>query len=266
MKKIKLNDGTPIYCLKENEAIVLDEHIKGYLGYNIKIKNGDNIVDIGANIGMLGIRLSKDFNNINIYAFEPIPEIYKVLEKNANISSNKKFKTYMKGVSNINTELIFTYYPNSPALSTAQPELWEEDHNNFISAVQGNIKNAPKSFWWAKFIPDFLTPLIAKYLTSNSKKIKSSVITLSSFITSEKIRKIDLLKIDCEGEEINVLKGIKKNHWQLIKSIIMEVNDVNNNMKKAKNILIKAGFRNIKVDKEKGFEKTKLANIYATRN
>ena len=70
MKKIKLNDGTPVYCLKENEAIVLDEHIEGYLGYNIKINNGDNIVDVGANIGMLGVRLSKDFNNINIYAFE----------------------------------------------------------------------------------------------------------------------------------------------------------------------------------------------------
>jgi len=266
MKKIKLNDGTPIYCLKEHEAIVLDEHIKGYLGYDVKIKKGDTIVDIGANIGVLGIRLSTYFNDINIHAFEPIPDIYTVLEKNAKFSSNKNFKTYMMGVSNKNTELIFTYYPNSPALSTAQPELWEDDQNNFISAVQGNIHNAPKSFWWAKFIPNFITPLIAKYLTANSKKIKSPVITLSTFIKNEKINKINLLKIDCEGEEINVLTGIKNEHWLLIKSIIMEVNDINNNMEKAKSILKKQGFNTIKVEKEKGFEKTKLTNIYASKD
>ncbi|MAQ70477.1 MAG: hypothetical protein CMD23_05220 [Flavobacteriales bacterium] len=266
MKKINLNDGTPIYCLKENEAIVLDEHIKGYLSYDVNIKNGDTIVDVGANIGVFGLRLSNTFLNVNIHAFEPIPEIYKVLEKNAQISRNKNFKTYMRGVSNENKELDFTYYPNSPALSTAQPEIWEKDQNNFISAVQGNISNAPKKFWWAKLIPKFLTPLIAKHLTSNSQKITSSVITLSHLIETEKINTINLLKIDCEGEEINVLLGIKTEHWNIIQAIVMEVNDIENNIQKAKKLLAQKGFQNIRLEKEKGFEKTKLINIYAHKN
>ena len=109
MKKINLNDGTEIYCLKETEAIVLDEHIKGYLSFGIDIKNGDTIIDVGANIGMLGMRLSKDFHNIIIHSFEPIPEIYAVLRRNAAISLNSNFKTYMMGLSNINRILNFTY-------------------------------------------------------------------------------------------------------------------------------------------------------------
>jgi len=266
MKKINLNDGTSIYCLKENEAIVLDEHIKGYLSYDVNITNGDTIIDVGANIGVFGLRLSDKYPNINIYAFEPIPEIYKVLEKNAQISNNKNFKTYMMGVSNENKELNFTYYPNSPALSTAKPEIWEEDRNNFISAVQGNISNAPKKFWWAKLIPKFLTPLIAKYLTSNSQEIKSSVITLSNLIETERINIINLLKIDCEGEEINVLLGLKNEHWNIIQAIVMEVNDVENNIQKAKKLLTEKGFQNVRLEKEKGFEKTKLINIYAQKN
>ncbi len=265
MKKINLNDGTSIYCLKENEAIVLDEHIKGYLSYDVNVKNGDTIIDVGANIGVFGLKLSNDFQNIKIHAFEPIPEIYKVLKKNAEISKNKNFKTYMMGISSSNKELNFTYYPNSPALSTSKPEIWKKDKNNFISAVQGNISNAPRQFWWAKLIPKFITPLIAKYLTSNSKQIKSSVITLSEFIDKEQIKIINLLKIDCEGEEVNVLLGIKDNHWSLIKSIVMEVNDVEENIKKAKNILKIKGFQNIRLEKEKGFEKTKLVNIYAQK-
>ena len=169
------------------------------------------------------------------------------------------------GLSNENKELNFTYYPNSPALSTAQPEIWEKDKENFISAVQGNISNAPKKFWWAKLIPKFLTPLIAKYLTSNSKQIKSSVITLSDFIEAENIDVINLLKIDCEGEEINVLLGLKNPHWTLIQAIVMEVNDIENNIQKAKNLLTEKGFKHIRFEKEKGFEKTKLVNIYASK-
>ena len=45
----------------------------------------------------------------------------------------------------------------------------------------------------------------------------------------------------------------------------MEVNDVEENIKKAKNILKIKGFENIRLEKEKGFEKTKLVNIYAQK-
>jgi len=186
MKKINLNDGTEIYCLKETEAIVLDEHIKGYLSFGIDLKNGDTIIDVGANIGVLGLRLSKYFHNIHIHCFEPIPEIHAVLKRNAEISLNSNFKTYMMGLSNVNRTLNFTYYPNSPALSTAQPQIWKDDQDNFRSAVEGNIASMPLQLWWTKLIPKFMTPLIAKYLTANSKEVQSKVITLSDFIEKEK--------------------------------------------------------------------------------
>ena len=47
-------------------------------------------------------------------------------------------------IMNQNKLLNFTYYPNSPALSTAQPEIWKNDRKNFISAIEGNISNMPK--------------------------------------------------------------------------------------------------------------------------
>ena len=265
MKKINLNDGTEIYCLKETEAIVLDEHIKGYLAFDLNIKNGGTIIDIGANIGVLGIRLSKHFQNIKIHCFEPIPAIYEVLKQNSKLSLNSNFKTYMMGVSNESRLLNFTYYPNSPALSTAKPEIWKNDKQNFISAIEGNLSNTPSQLWWMKWIPKFMSPIIAKYLQANSKTVKSKVITLSQFIDNEKIDRIDLIKIDCEGEEINVLRGIKDHHWVLINAIVMEINDIDNNVQFAKNILLKHGFKKIKMEKEKGFEKTKLINIYANK-
>ena len=134
-----------------------------------------------------------------------------------------------------------------------------------LPAVRGNLSNMPAQLWWAKLIPKFITPLIVKYLTLGSKKVQSPVITLSQFIEEKKIDCIHLIKIDCEGEEINVLRGIKNKHWKLINSVIMEVNDISNNIEVAKEILSKNGFKNIKMEKEKGFEKTKLINICAKK-
>jgi len=265
MKKINLNDGTPIYCLKETEAIVLDEHIKGYLNFDINIQNGDTIIDVGANIGVFGVRLSKQFQDIHIHCFEPIPEIYNILKQNAKYSLNKNFQTYRIGLSNTNKKLTFTYYPNSPALSTSKPEIWENDEAHFFSAVEGSISNIPKKIWWARLIPKFLTPIIAKYLKLNNKQVTTQVIALSEFIEHQQIKIIHLLKIDCEGEEINVLRGIKKEHWAIIKSIVMEVNDINKNIEQATRILSNHGFTNITIEKEQGFEKTKLSNIYAKK-
>lgn len=265
MKKINLTDGTKIHCLKETEALVLDEHISGYLEIGIDISEKDTIIDVGANIGVFGVRLSQKFQNISIYSFEPIPEIYKSLKKNAELSLNPNFKTYMMGLSNKKQILDFTYYPNSPALSTSHPEVWQNDKNHFNSAVEGSILTMGSQFWWSKLIPKVFIPFIAKYLQANQQKISSQVITLSDFVEKEKIQKIKLLKIDCEGEEINVLYGIQKNHWEKIESIVMEINDINHNLKMAKSILSKNGFQKIKLVKEKGFEKTKLINLYATK-
>ena len=77
MKQTTLIDGTKIFCISPTEGQMLYEHISGYINHDlIEIKEGDIVVDIGANIGVLGIRLSKMFSNIEIISFEPINDIF----------------------------------------------------------------------------------------------------------------------------------------------------------------------------------------------
>lgn len=265
MKKILLSKDTPIHCLVPSEAIMLDDHIDGYFNNGINLKEGDVVVDVGANIGVLGIRLSKKFNNIKIHSFEPIPNIFNVLKKNSELSKNPFFKVYENGLGEKIERKEFTYFPNSPALSTAKPEVWKEEPETLIKAVKGSIKNAPKKIWWAKFTPSFLAPLFTKYLTSNRKKIVCDIITLSEFIKKEKIEKIDFLKIDCEGLEWKVLKGIQKNDWKKIKSCVIEVHDVNRCLEKVSQLL-KSNHFNIVLEKEESLKDTKLTNVFATKN
>ena len=125
MKKTKLHNNSEIFCLSSLEAQMLSKHIDGYLDDFININDGDIVVDVGANIGMLGFTLSEKFNNIEILSFEPIEDIYNILESNAKLSKNNKFKTYNVGLSNLNRSVNFTYYPHMPSLSNSNPKIWE---------------------------------------------------------------------------------------------------------------------------------------------
>lgn len=52
-----------------------------------------------------------------------------------------------------------------------------------------------------------------------------SVITLNSFIKQNKIKKIDLLKMDCEGAEYEILFNLNDKDYSKIKRIVMETHD-----------------------------------------
>ena len=56
MRTTNLSDGTKVYCLKAPEAKMLDHHVEGYFQHGISIKDNDVIFDVGANIGIFGIR------------------------------------------------------------------------------------------------------------------------------------------------------------------------------------------------------------------
>ena len=262
MKKTSLIDGSEIYCISSTEGQMLYEHINGYLDHNfIKIKRGDVIFDIGANIGIFGIKLSKMFEDINIFAFEPINPIFSVLEKNAELSRNKNFKVFKWGLSDKNEFINCTYYPNSPAMSTSNPDMWASN-NELLTALKGNLANAPKNWWWAKYIPHYFYPYIVKRLRKNPQQIKCELKTISDTIQECKINKINLLKIDCEGNELRAIKGIKESDWNIIMQLIIEVHDINGRLEHIVKILKDKNYT-VDIVKEPSLKNTSLYNVYA---
>lgn len=262
MKTTKLADGTEIFCLRPSEAQVLDYHISGYLHNTIKIKDGDVLFDIGANIGVLGVRLMQRYPTAKLYAFEPIAPIFEVLQANA---KRYGFKVFNCGISDNNEMVTFSYFPNSPALSTAHTEDWTHDSQTLARAVEGNINHAPPQYRWARFLPRFLFALMAKWMQWGEKKLPCQLQTLSSFIEQQKIEEINLLKIDCEGAELRVLQGILPQHWQLINQIVAEVHDVENRLQTFTKLCKQHGFANITVEKDHLMGDTPLYNVFATR-
>ena len=265
MKKTTLLDGKPIYCLRAPEAKMLDHHVDGYLQHGININDNDIVFDVGANIGVFSVRAIQKAKNVKAYCFEPIPEIAEVLRKNASSFGDGRVTVLEHGVSNEPSQATFTYFPNTPALSTLHPEHWEENPHAFRDAVKGTMKNPPEGMKWMKWIPTAFAGLIAKQLVKGSKKVTCQLRTLSQVIDEQNVPKIDLLKIDCEGAELSVLQGIKDEHWPLVKSLVIEVHDLEGRMEKVKNLLISKGITQLYAEREKGLEETPMYNLFAIR-
>ncbi|MDD2678275.1 MAG: FkbM family methyltransferase [Candidatus Nanoarchaeia archaeon] len=65
-------------------------------------------------------------------------------------------------------------------------------------------------------------------IIKSKKREKIKTISFDDFIKENKIKKIELLKLDCEGSEYGILFKSKKDNIKKIKTITMEYHDIDN--------------------------------------
>lgn len=266
MQSARLSDGLEVWCLRRSEALVLDQHVSGYLDHGVGLSDGDVVIDVGANIGLFGVRAVSRHPRVRVYALEPVPDIHAVLSKNAERYGEGRLIPLRCGASASPGEARFTYFPNSPALSTADPGAWDEQPGEFAEAVAGQARAAGKALWYARLVPSFLSGLLAKHLRSGGREVVAELKTLSQILREQGIERVDLLKVDCEGAELPALQGILAEDWPKIRRVVVEVHDRGGRLAEISRILSNNGFDRLVTAKEEGFEKTRLVNVYATRS
>ena len=89
--------------------------------------------------------------------------------------------------------------------------------------------------------------------------------TLSSIIDEEQIDRIDLLKVDVEKSEIQVLRGIRDEHWARVQQVVIEVHDTEGPViKEVSETLQKHGF-DISIEEEDLLKESGLYNVYGRK-
>ena len=193
----------------DKEIILSQEFEKQEIDFlieQIKRKNINYFLDVGANCGYYSLKISKEISNIKILSFEPNIEAYskfsKTLKKNLNLS--KKIKLENFGLSDKSAKLKMQSMLKFGYAQTGGSSIIDEDSNekNFL------------------FFADF--------------KIGDEYIKL----TDEKIS----IKIDVEGHELNVLEGIKN----IIKKnqCILQIEIFSKNFEDVNNFLLSFGYKN----------------------
>lgn len=131
------------------------------------------IFDVGANQGSYARMIRSLSGRIQIFAFEPHPRTYQILVKEA---EQYNFKSYNIGLSNKPGTL----------------ELF--DHRNQDGSTHATLYK------------DVIERIHKDQVTEHKVKLT----TIDHFMDEHQIPQVDLLKIDTEGNELNVLKGAQK--------------------------------------------------------
>lgn len=71
------------------------------------IKEGDTVLDVGANVGWFTLHFLKLINNINVYSFEPIEPLWNSLNKNMYLNGFDSTHCYNACVSDIDDTIDF---------------------------------------------------------------------------------------------------------------------------------------------------------------
>ena len=132
----------------------------------------NTIFDIGANIGQT-VEFYRDiYPNASIYSFEPIPKTFGELEQKC------------AGMKNVNAfNIAFGEKKESMQIQVVKDET--SVVNSLSDKFQDNLKSDSESY----------------------ETVNIQVERLDDFVKQNEIEKIDLLKIDTEGYEVQVLNG-----------------------------------------------------------
>ncbi|HTA95158.1 MAG TPA: hypothetical protein VK769_03450, partial [Verrucomicrobiae bacterium] len=81
----QLPNGLPVYHVNKHETDFLYKEIfveRAYLKHGITLKANACVFDVGANIGMFTLFIKQECADATVYAFEPIPELNRVIKLN----------------------------------------------------------------------------------------------------------------------------------------------------------------------------------------
>ena len=192
-------------------------------------RNFNYIFDIGAHHGETIKLFLNNFKIKNIYSFEASNENFKILQKNT--------KKLQKKFDNVNI-LIENFAVGD------EEKIVKMKQMNESSSSTINSYNVKSKYFKKKSL--FL-------FSSKNKNFFSEIdvkqVSLSNYMTEKNINEIDFIKIDTEGYEYYVLKGLQ-NQFKKIKLILFEHHYDNMLIKDYKfkdihNFLIKYKFKQI---------------------
>ena len=132
------------------------------------LRQGDTFVDVGSNIGLMSLSASQFVGQDgHVYSFEPLAETFAILTKNIEMNKSSNISAYNIALGSSRKRAVI--YRNL------------------------DINRASAS--------------LIKPVQKNSKGLEVLVETLDEFATKNNITNIRMIKIDVEGQELEVLKG-----------------------------------------------------------
>ncbi|HSF40168.1 MAG TPA: amino acid adenylation domain-containing protein [Thermoanaerobaculia bacterium] len=190
-----------------------------YSRHGLEIGPGACVFDVGANVGLFLLYVEQQSPGARIYAFEPVPPTFEKLRQNAAMHAPQA-RVFNCGLADRPGTERFTFYPQMAGLSGryADPESDRQTARSILVAglKERGIEAGSEAVGLAE-----LDRFLADEFQSQS--FDCEIRTLSQVIDEEGIETIDLLKVDVERSEVDVLRGVRDEHWPRIRQVVIEI-------------------------------------------
>ena len=227
----RLPDGVRFYGPSRLELAFLFDEIFVEQTYAIDgiPAQGATVVDVGAHVGLFCLFAQQVWQPARLIALEPIPSTFATLQANAQRHFPQATLLPVAAGSTEETAT-FTVYRGVGGWSSRYPDeqLLREALPRSLDAVDLGGWHR----WYRRFgalAPGAREWLLQRYLSAKfrrNRQIACAVRPIASLIHEQRLERVDLLKVDAEGAELDVLRGVHPTQWAMIDHIVLEIQDV----------------------------------------
>ena len=222
--------------------------------------------DVGANVGLFSLYLGLSYEDLTVFAFEPIPDLLSMLQDN--MRQHAPAVTLIPlgfGLSDHDGPAVFELDPFMTITASTQrdnadsairrdvsPRVWAE--LTVRDLAQAGIISGRQAHGFARALDNvWLRPVALSLYTGMVlftklrrrlylQRVAGHLRTLSAVMREHDVGRIDLLKIDAEGCELEVLDGLAEEDWSKIRQAVLEVHDVDGRVDRMRTLFESKGF------------------------
>ena len=159
---------------------------KCYLAEDMKIGENDTVVDVGAHIGAFSLFASLHATRGRVFAVEPEPESFQMLEHNIQINNARNLVPLRMAIS-----------------GRTEPRILHLSGSSLEHSIVSGAFDGP---------------------THGETEVQS--VSLKDFMNRQYIPTIDFLKLNCEGAEYEILFGSDDETLRRINGLVVQYHDI----------------------------------------
>jgi FkbM family methyltransferase len=237
-------DGTTLSFVEKLSAVFLYAQIwiaNTYFRHGITLRDGAQLVDVGANIGTVSIAANKVWKDLKVLSIEPVPATARALRRNLVHHGIAPIVEECAVGSQSGTVEFFSrpWAPNIAGRTDLAASVG--GMRAFRAEMLRNIRTVavPESFIATVDGYGFHTSDVARLLEYAVRELAESLEqpeladraderitcpsrTLDEILDAHGIDTVDLLKIDIEGGAAEVITSISPRRWPTIQQVVME--------------------------------------------
>ncbi len=240
-------DAIDLHSVNPWELSFLRHEVGGYFAHGVELVPGATVLDVGANIGVFSAAVYERLDgDVRIYAFEPLPPLYETLNRNAREFFDGRLTALSYGLAAHDDELDFSYFPAATIFSSSwrDQETVEAERRRVTASIVEMIRQGALGPVLRRVPAPVMRALIGRKLRVMRQLETHRVLVrpLSAVFDEQAIDHVDLLKVDVEGGELDVLRGIDERHWPLVRQAVVEVEGWRQNRDTVREIFLGHGF------------------------